>query len=105
LEKDFKSYWLVLNNVAMTQKDLFSDMRACMPPFVRLTPHARYDCILKNVTGRDLCVGLCHGQWARALSKYFKVVEATDISAAQLENATYADNIRYHIGSAEKTDT
>lgn len=45
-----------------------------------------------------------NGQAARSLASYFKRVYATDISAAQLQQAPPSDNIFYSVQPAEKTD-
>ena len=47
--------------------------------------------------------GTGNGQVALELSRYFQQVYATDISAAQLEHATRAQNIQYIEGRAEQT--
>lgn len=45
-----------------------------------------------------------NGQVATQLAKEFKQVEATDLSASQLENALQLENINYSVQLAEKTD-
>lgn len=44
------------------------------------------------------------GQAAVALARYFRNVEATDISPSQIENAVSASNISYSVQPSEKTD-
>lgn len=44
-----------------------------------------------------------NGQAAAVLARHFKQVEATDISEAQLKNATKKENIRYTVVPAEQT--
>lgn len=48
--------------------------------------------------------GTGNGQSAKALSKYFTTVLATDISQKQMDNAYQADNIFYSLQPAEKTN-
>lgn len=48
--------------------------------------------------------GTGNGQVAGELAKYFKRVEATDISQQQLNNAVKASNINYSLQPAEKTN-
>lgn len=49
-------------------------------------------------------VGTGNGQIASALSKMFQEVCATDISQQQIDNAPQAENVRYSVQPAEKTD-
>ncbi len=48
--------------------------------------------------------GTGNGQVAGELAKFFKRVEATDISQQQLENAVKVSNINYSLQPAEKTN-
>lgn len=48
--------------------------------------------------------GTGNGQIALELSKEFALVEATDISQAQLDNAFQEENIHYSLQAAEKTN-
>jgi len=52
-------------------------------------------------TAWDCATG--NGQAASVLADHFQIVEATDISAAQLKNAVQKQNIRYQICPAEQT--
>lgn len=48
--------------------------------------------------------GTGNGQVAQELSKEFSLVEATDISQSQLDNAFREENIQYSLQAAEKTN-
>ena len=80
------------------QSDLYSKFRPGYPKqlFEFLLPllpvkKSAWDC------------GTGNGQLAVTLSKYFTEVYATDISAAQITNATKKRNIIYSVQSAEDT--
>ena len=68
-------------------------------------PASLYDFILSHVPVKekawDCATG--NGQVAGVLSKHFDSVYATDISAAQINNAIVADNIFYKVEPAEET--
>lgn len=80
------------------QSDLYSRFRPGYPKqlfdfLIPLVPDKKYawDCATGN------------GQVAVQLSKYFKEVYATDLSAAQINNAEKRKNIFYSVESAEET--
>ncbi len=58
--------------------------------------------LLKNKDKAWDC-GTGNGQVAQELCKEFQIVEATDISKQQIENAFLADNINYSIQMAERS--
>ena len=81
-----------------TQSDLYAAFRPTYPDelynfLLSLidTKHVAWDC------------GTGNGQVARALSKYFDKVYATDISEQQITHAFKSDNIFYSLSPAEKT--
>lgn len=87
-------------------KDLFSDRAGHYAGFRPHYPDALYDWLLDHTPGRDTAWDCAtgNGQVARALSPHFHVVEASDISAAQLAHAWKdAPNIRYSLQPAERT--
>ena len=69
-------------------------------------PTEVYDFIKYHLAASDSAwdCGTGNGQVAVELSKLFRKVEATDISANQLKNAPKKDNINYTIQPAEKTN-
>lgn len=84
-------------------KDLFSNHASQYAAFRPTYPKDLYDFIYQYVAsfenGWDAGTG--NGQVARELSKTFKNVFATDISAKQIENAVKADNIFYSIADEQ----
>lgn len=87
------------------QKDYFSQHASIYATFRPTYPKALYDFVFSNLTHFDRAWDCAtgNGQVAGELCKYFKTVEATDISQQQLDNAVQAKNIRYTISPAEKT--
>ena len=86
-------------------KDLFSSQAEDYAKYRPTYPKELYDHVLQFVKERG-CAWDCatgNGQAASVLADYFKTVEATDISEAQLENAVRKEAVRYQISSAEKT--
>lgn len=86
-------------------KDLFSRQSAAYVKYRPSYPPALFDYILSFTKGRD-CAWDCatgNGQAALALAASFKKVEASDISASQLQNAKKKENIEYHLCPAEHT--
>lgn len=87
-------------------KDNFSQQSAQYAQFRPVYPAALYDFLLPLAPGRrrawDCATG--NGQVAAVLADHFEQVDATDISAKQLEHALQRPNIRYAVGAAEKTD-
>jgi SAM-dependent methyltransferase len=86
-------------------KDRFSNHASQYAAFRPVYPKSLYDFILSHTRGRDVAWDCAcgNGQVARDLAPHFKIVEATDISQKQLDNAHKAANIRYSIAPAEHT--
>lgn len=87
-------------------KDNFSQQSAQYAQFRPAYPPELYDFLLPLAPGRlrawDCATG--NGQVAAVLADHFDEVDATDISARQLEHAIQRPNIRYAVAAAEKTD-
>ncbi len=86
-------------------KDLFSIQSEAYAKYRPTYPQELFDYVLTFVNEKD-CAWDCatgNGQAARVLAGYFKKVEATDISVAQLNNAVQKDNIHYQVSTAEQT--
>jgi ubiquinone/menaquinone biosynthesis C-methylase UbiE len=86
-------------------KDLFSSQADEYAKYRPTYPQELFAYILSFVQEKT-CAWDCatgNGQAATVLANYFKLVEATDISQAQLKNAVQKENIHYRICSAEKT--
>ncbi|MFC5411529.1 class I SAM-dependent methyltransferase [Larkinella bovis] len=68
-------------------------------------PSELYEFLLTRIENRqkawDCATG--NGQVASELARYFEIVEATDISAQQLEQAVRKPNIQYTVCPAEQT--
>ncbi len=79
-------------------KDLFSNHAQDYATFRPTYPKELYDFIFSHVEEFELAwdAGTGNGQVARDLSKHFRKVLATDISAKQIENAFYTENIFYY---------
>jgi len=90
----------------MEKKDNFSNQAHLYAKYRPEYPDELYEFIFSKVqhfsSVWDCATG--NGQVASVLAKYFSQVEATDISAKQIENAFTADNIHYAVQFAEKTD-
>ncbi len=86
-------------------KDYFSTQSKTYAAFRPTYPDDLYAFIFRHVKSKgnawDCATG--NGQVARKLAQHFRIVEATDISAKQLQQSIKKDNIRYSIGAAEKT--
>jgi ubiquinone/menaquinone biosynthesis C-methylase UbiE len=86
-------------------KDLFSTQSDVYAKFRPSYPKELFEHIVSFAKHRhhawDCATG--NGQAASFLSGYFKKVDATDISEAQLSNAVQKENITYSISPAEKT--
>jgi ubiquinone/menaquinone biosynthesis C-methylase UbiE len=78
------------------QSDLYSRFR---PGY----PKKLFDFLMPLIPGKTAAwdVGTGNGQVAAALSEYFNKVYATDLSAAQIENARTKKNIIYSVENAE----
>jgi ubiquinone/menaquinone biosynthesis C-methylase UbiE len=87
-------------------KDLFSEQSKDYARYRPSYPKELFDYILQFVEERnfawDCATG--NGQAAVLLSSYFKNVEATDLSEAQIRNAVHKPNIIYRVGAAEETE-
>ncbi|MBI3218600.1 MAG: methyltransferase domain-containing protein [Bacteroidetes bacterium] len=87
-------------------KDNFSRQSAHYAKYRPTYPVAFYDYI-NALVSHKACAWDCgtgNGQVAFELSKTFDCVLATDISEAQISQATRANNIVYSVQPAEKTD-
>lgn len=84
-------------------KDLFSNHASQYAAFRPTYPKELYDFIYQHVTTFESAwdAGTGNGQVARELSKTFRNVFATDISARQIENAVKAENIFYSIAGEQ----
>ena len=86
-------------------KDYFSTQSKAYAAFRPTYPNELYEFIFRQVINKnnawDCATG--NGQVAHKLARHFRNVEATDISAKQLEQAVKKNNIRYAIAPAEKT--
>ncbi|MCB0491206.1 MAG: class I SAM-dependent methyltransferase [Cyclobacteriaceae bacterium] len=87
-------------------KDLFSGHAKNYAAFRPEYPQTLYDFIYQFVEQFDNAwdCGTGNGQVARVLAKSFKQVKASDISSRQIENASTAANIEYHLSGVEQTD-
>jgi hypothetical protein len=86
-------------------KDYFSGHSKVYAAFRPTYPAALYDFALANLHEKNRAwdCGTGNGQVARVLATHFNHVDATDISAQQLENAYHAKNITYAVSPAERT--
>ncbi|MFL5739738.1 MAG: class I SAM-dependent methyltransferase [Flavisolibacter sp.] len=86
-------------------KDLFSTQSDSYARYRPGYPRELFDYIFQFVEQKnrawDCATG--NGQAATILAEYVAVVDASDISEAQISNAVKKENIRYHICSAEQT--
>ncbi len=86
-------------------KDNFSTQANIYAQFRPQYPAELYDFILQHVENKavawDCATG--NGQAARVLATHFERVEATDISAKQIEHAPQIKNVHYSIQAAEQT--
>jgi ubiquinone/menaquinone biosynthesis C-methylase UbiE len=87
-------------------KDYFSERARQYATFRPTYPDELYRFIVGHLQSSDAAwdCGTGNGQVARALSKQFDQVYATDISQRQIDEAYRAANIFYSVQSAEKTD-
>jgi SAM-dependent methyltransferase len=86
-------------------KDNFSKQADLYSKFRPGYPKKLFDFLLPLVADRKAAwdCGTGNGQVAVKLSNYFNEVYATDLSAAQINNAEKRENIFYKIESAEET--
>ena len=86
-------------------KDLFSGQSKIYARYRPSYPEELFEYILQYVEERnaawDCATG--NGQAAVRLSNYFKTVEATDLSQAQIDNAVHRSNVHYKVMPAEET--
>ena len=87
--------------------DKFSNQSEIYKKYRPGYPKELYDFILATIKldDRNECwdCGTGNGQVAKVLSKYFKTIHATDISANQINHAEKNPNIAYSITRSEKT--
>lgn len=95
----------LLKQIPAILKDNFSSQSALYAQFRPQYPDSLYDCIYKQLSHFDSVwdVGTGNGQVAQALSRRFRTVFATDISARQLEQAPPISNVRYAVAPAENS--
>lgn len=86
-------------------KDLFSGHSKAYASFRPTYPQDFYEFIFKEVAHFDQAwdVGTGNGQVAVDLSRYFKSVQATDISEKQLQQAPQIDTVFYQKCKAEQS--
>ncbi len=86
-------------------KDNFSTQSGLYSKFRPGYPHKLFDFLLPLVPEQNVAwdCGTGNGQVALKLSRYFKEVFATDLSAVQIGNAFSKDNIYYSVQKAEQT--
>jgi SAM-dependent methyltransferase len=86
-------------------KDRFSENAKKYAQFRPLYPAALYEFIFSHTHRFDCAwdAGTGNGQAAKELAKKFTKVIATDISAAQIENAIPADNLVYQVAGETTT--
>jgi len=86
-------------------KDLFSAQSDLYAKYRPDYPKELYDHILSFVKEKNIAWDCAtgNGQAAVVLANHFKKVIATDISAAQIENAVLKENIEYIVCPAEST--
>lgn len=84
-------------------KDNFSAQASAYARHRPTYPAALYDFLYAHAPAFDYAWDCAtgNGQVARRLAERFRVVLATDISAAQIENATPHDHIQYRVAPAE----
>jgi len=87
-------------------KDNFSTQSSFYAKYRPAYPKKLYEFLKKNLhkTEKAWDCGTGNGQVAVELAKFFKEVQASDISKQQLENAEKRPNINYSSQPAEKTD-
>ena len=87
-------------------KDNFSSKSSSYAKYRPTYPQELYQFLKGKLhkTEKTWDCGTGNGQVAGALAKFFKEVEATDISQQQLDNAIRQPNIHYSLQAAEKTN-
>jgi len=86
--------------IGSSMKDLFSNHSKQYAQFRPTYPDTLYQFIFSHINQFNTAwdCGTGNGQAAHVLAKTFKKVYATDISAAQINNAQRAENIFYSVG-------
>ena len=86
-------------------KDNFSQQSGEYAKYRPGYPSALFEFIVQRVRNKEMAWDCAtgNGQAAKSLAGYFAHVEATDISAKQLEQAALAPNISYSVQPSEKT--
>ena len=86
-------------------KDLFSKQADLYARYRPTYPAELYQYILSFVKEKDIAWDCAtgNGQAATVLADHFKKVVATDISASQIEKATFKENIEWLVCPAEST--
>jgi ubiquinone/menaquinone biosynthesis C-methylase UbiE len=86
-------------------KDLFSGQAGVYAQYRPSYPEELFTYITSFVAHKDHAWDCAtgNGQAATKLADYFKTVQATDISPAQLANAVHKENITYSLAPAEST--
>jgi ubiquinone/menaquinone biosynthesis C-methylase UbiE len=86
-------------------QDLFSNQSDGYSKYRPDYPQDLFDYILQFVNERDRAWDCAtgNGQAAKMLAAFFKKVDASDTSSAQLEKAVQKPNIQYHLAPAEHT--
>ncbi|NHC03774.1 class I SAM-dependent methyltransferase [Acinetobacter sp. 187] len=86
-------------------KDLFSECSALYQQARPSYPHSVISEILNYVPSRHFAwdCGAGSGQFTQLLAPYFEQIVATDMSAQQLHQAPYFENVSYQIQQAEQT--
>lgn len=87
-------------------KDLFSQHAADYARYRPQYPQALYDWLREQVSSTDDAWDCAsgNGQVAAQLARFFRQVEATDISATQLQEAPQLANLHCSVQPAEQTD-
>ncbi len=87
-------------------KDNFSSKSSSYAKYRPTYPQELYQFLKEKLdkTEKAWDCGTGNGQVAGALAKFFKEVQATDISQQQLDNAIIQHNIHYSVQAAEKTN-
>ncbi|MDX1719995.1 MAG: class I SAM-dependent methyltransferase [Salegentibacter mishustinae] len=87
-------------------KDNFSSKSSSYAKYRPTYPQELYQFLKEKLhkTEKAWDCGTGNGQVAGALAKFFKEVQATDISQQQLDNAIRQPNIHYSVQAAEKTN-
>ncbi|WP_282018899.1 class I SAM-dependent methyltransferase [Salegentibacter mishustinae] len=87
-------------------KDNFSSKSSSYAKYRPTYPQELYQFLKEKLhkTEKAWDCGTGNGQVAGALAKFFKEVQATDISQQQLDNTIIQPNIHYSVQAAEKTN-